>query len=91
MFKFIDGTPIRVTLAERSKVNLDLDLWNLFYSHCIIRLNISSDYNDFGFNCFQKSSFQKKIPFKCTLSRSWSSEDYHLNKLGRPHIPNATY
>ena len=27
-FKYINGTPIRVTLAERSKVNLDL--WNLF-------------------------------------------------------------
>ena len=28
MFKYIDGTPIRVTLAERSKVNLNI--WNLF-------------------------------------------------------------
>ena len=25
------------------------------------------------------------------LSRSRSSWDHHLNKLGRPHIPNATY
>ena len=24
MFKYVDGTPIRATLAERSKVNLDL-------------------------------------------------------------------
>ena len=36
----------------------------LIYSHCLIRLNISSDHNDFGFNRFQKSSF-KKIQFKC--------------------------
>ena len=28
MFQYIDGTPIYLTLAERSKVNLDL--WNLF-------------------------------------------------------------
>ena len=26
-----------------------------------------------------------------TLSRSRSTWDHHLNKLGRPHIPNATY
>ena len=25
------------------------------------------------------------------LSRSRSTKDHHLNKLGRPHIPNATY
>ena len=25
------------------------------------------------------------------LSRSRSPEDHHLNKLGRPHIPNTTY
>ena len=29
------------------------------YSHFLIRLNISSDYNDFGFNRFQKIIFQK--------------------------------
>ena len=34
----------------------------LIYSHCLIRLNISSDYNDFGFNSFQKINFSKKIP-----------------------------
>ena len=34
--------------------------FELIYSHCLIRLNISSDYNDFGFNSFQKkTSFQK--------------------------------
>ena len=26
-----------------------------------------------------------------TLSRSRSTQDHHLNKLGRPHIPDATY
>ena len=32
----------------------------LVYSHCLIRLHISSDYNDFGFNSFKKkTSFQK--------------------------------
>ena len=30
----------------------------LIYSHCPIRLNLSSDYNDFGFNSFQKITFQ---------------------------------
>ena len=30
----------------------------LIYSHCLIRFNISSENNDFGFNSIQKS-FQK--------------------------------
>ena len=47
-------------LAERSKVNLDL--CELIYSHCLIRLNISSENNDFGFNSIQKINFSKKIP-----------------------------
>ena len=25
------------------------------------------------------------------LSRPWSTQDHHLNKLGRSHIPNATH
>ena len=51
-------------LAKRSKVNLDL--WNLFIAIiCLIRLNISSENNNFGFNCIQKINFSKKIPFKC--------------------------
>ena len=50
-------------LAERSKVNLDL--LELIYSHCLIRLNISSENNDFGFNSIQKINFSKKFPFKC--------------------------
>ena len=32
------------------------------YSHCCIRLNMSSDYNDFGFNSFQKNQLFKKNP-----------------------------
>ena len=31
----------------------------LIYSHCLIRFNISSENNDFGFNSIQKSSFPK--------------------------------
>ena len=40
-------------LAERSKVKL-------IYSHCLIRLNISNENNDFGFNSIQKINFSKK-------------------------------
>ena len=43
--------------AERSKVNLDL--LELIYGHCLIRLNISSESNDFGFNSIQKNNFSK--------------------------------
>ena len=32
----------------------------LIYSHCLIRLNISSENNDFGFNSIQKINFSKK-------------------------------
>ena len=32
----------------------------LIYSHCLIRLNIPSDFNDFGFNSFQKIIFFSK-------------------------------
>ena len=44
-------------LAERSKVNLDL--WNLFFSHCHIRLNKPSENNDIGFSSFKKINFSK--------------------------------
>ena len=37
---------IRASLAERSKVNLVVAA----YCHCVINLNISSKYYDFGFN-----------------------------------------
>ena len=58
MFKYVDGTPIWATLAERSKVNLDL--WNLFID---TRLNISSENNDFGFHSIKKKTL-KKIPIQ---------------------------
>ena len=31
----------------------------LIYSHCLIRFNLSSENNDFGFNSIKKSTFQK--------------------------------
>ena len=31
----------------------------LIYSHCLIRVHISSENNDFGFNSIQKSTFPK--------------------------------
>ena len=31
----------------------------LIYSNCLIRFNISSDNNDFGYNSIQKTTFQK--------------------------------
>ena len=31
----------------------------LIYSHCLIRFNISSEINDFGFNSIQKINFPK--------------------------------
>ena len=43
------------TLAEKSKVNLDL---GNYYTHCLIRFNIISENNDFDFNSFQKINFQ---------------------------------
>ena len=51
-------------LAERSKFNLDL--FELIYSHCHIRLlNISTENKDIGFSSFQKLNFSKISPFKC--------------------------
>ena len=40
-----------------------------FYSHCLIRFNISSENNDFGFNCFQKINFSKKFSFNALGSK----------------------
>ena len=37
----------------------------LIYSHCLIRFNISSENNDFGFNSIQKINFLKNFTFKC--------------------------
>ena len=39
----------------------------LIYSHCLIRLNISSDFNDFGFNIFQKKSHFNALERKFDL------------------------
>ena len=36
--------------------------FELIFSHFLIKLNISCDYNDFGFNSFQKIIFSKKNP-----------------------------
>ena len=40
----------------------------LIYNHCLIRFNISSENNDFGFNSIKKIYFSKKKS--------------HLNALG---------
>ena len=32
----------------------------LIYSHCLIRFNISSENNNFGFNSIKKKTFQKE-------------------------------
>ena len=49
----------------------------LIYSHCLIRLNISSENNDYGFYSFQKSTFQiilyHEANLTLTLSRSMST------------------
>ena len=37
----------------------------LIYSHCLIRLNISSENNDKGFHSFTKINFSEIFPFKC--------------------------
>ena len=33
----------------------------LIYSYCLIRFNISSENNDFGFNSIQKINFSKNL------------------------------
>ena len=43
----------------------------LIYSHCLIRFNISSENNDFGFNSIQKINFSKNFPFKCIRKQIW--------------------
>ena len=47
-------------LDERSEVNLYL--WDLL-SHCLVRLNISSEKNEFGFISFQKKHLYKILSF----------------------------
>ena len=60
------------------------------YSHCHIRLNISSENNDFGFNSIHKINISKRFTFRYNR-KPRSTKDHHLNKLGRPYIPNAAY
>ena len=50
-------------LAERSKVNLDL--WNLFIAIVSIDLTYQVRIMTLASTVFKKSTFQKKIPFKC--------------------------
>ena len=53
-------------LDERSKVNLYL--WDLL-GHCLLRLNISSEQNEFGVNSFQKTPLQKFHHFNALESK----------------------
>ena len=57
MFLYIDETPNMTNLGWMVKSQP----WpfELIYSHCHIRFNISNKNNDFGFNSFQKINFQK--------------------------------
>ena len=41
-----------IDLAERSRDLFIVDV------HCSLRLNISSEYNDFDFNSFRKKNFK---------------------------------
>ena len=36
----------------------------LIYSRCLIRLNISSENNDYGFHSFKKNQLFRKYPIK---------------------------
>ena len=59
----------------------------LIYSHYLLRLNIPSDYNDFGFNSFQKiilkivSEYDQEIPQSQTA-------DYPVAPRGRVAQPS---
>ena len=52
MFSYIDGTPISDIGWKVKGQPLEL-----IYSHRLIRVNISSENNDFGFNSIQKINF----------------------------------
>ena len=67
-------------LAERSKVNLDL--CNLFIAIVTLDKIYQVRIITLASIVFKKSTL--------TLSRSRSTQDHYLNKLGRPHIPDAT-
>ena len=53
------------------KVKTQPWLLKLTYSNCLIRFNISSENNDFGFNRIQNINFSKIIPFKCIRKQIW--------------------
>ena len=57
MFKYVDGTPIWATFAERSKVNLDL--WNLFIAIVSLVLTYQVRIMTLASTVFKKSTFQK--------------------------------
>ena len=49
----------------------------LIYSHCLLRFNISSENNDFGFNSIQKINFSKISH----LNGIWSKFDLDLKYI----------
>ena len=58
MFEYIDGTPIKATTAEKSKVNFDL--WNLFIAIVSSGLTYQARIKTLASTVFKKSNFQKK-------------------------------
>ena len=52
------------------KVKCQLCPFELSYSHCLIRLNISNENNDLGYHRFEKSTFQK-IPHSNAFGRKF--------------------
>ena len=81
---------IWATLAEMSKVNLDL--WNLFIAIVLLGLTYHMRIITLASTVLKNQLFKKKIPSKCirkqiltlTLCRSRSTQNNHLNKLGTP-------
>ena len=85
-----------MTLAEKSKV--DLDLRDLFIVIVSLGLAYEESMMTSAFNRLSKNQlfifpFQKHYEknVTLTLTRSRSTYDHYLNKLGRPYIPNTTY
>ena len=67
-----------MTSSKKSKVNLDI--WYLFYSHCLVRLNISSEYMTLPsivFENFKKNSIEADLDVKYVNVPKYR----HLNKL----------
>ena len=75
-------------LAERSKVNLDL--CNLFIAIVTLDKAYQVRIMTLAFKNFP-IKMHKEANLTLTLSRSRSTQDQYLNKLGRPRIPDATY